>query len=62
MRPYKIEIYIYAETDDEALSAQKALRDFVRGKYDNGILVTAGKIVNALKKFKDNFMLNQFLK
>ena len=62
MKPYKIEIYVYAESDEEAEAAQKAARDFVRSKYDRGILVTAKKLVGALERFKDNIMVNQFLK
>lgn len=62
MKPYKIEIYVYAESDDEAMAAQRAMKDFVRSKYDRGILVTASKLVAALNRFKDNIMVNQFLK
>lgn len=62
MKPYKIGIYVYAQSEDEALQAQKAMIDFVKVKYDRGILVTADKIVSALSKFKDNVIVNQFLK
>lgn len=62
MRPYKIEVYVYAESEDEAMTAQKAMRNFVRSKYDMGILVTAGRLTDALTRFKDNVFVNQFLK
>jgi hypothetical protein len=62
MKPYKIEVYVYAETDDEAMEAQRAMRDFVRSKYNMGILVTAKKLIGALTRFKDNIVVNQFLK
>ena len=62
MKPYKICIYVYAQSEDEALQAQKAMIDFVKVKYDRGILVTANKIVSALSRFKDNVIVNQFLK
>lgn len=62
MKPYKIEIYVYAESDEEAEAAQKAARDFVRSKYEKGILVTAGRLMTALTRFKDNMIVNQFLK
>lgn len=62
MKPYKIEIYVYAESEEKALEVQKAARDFVRDRYQSGILVTAEKILNALKKFGNSIMVNQFLK
>lgn len=62
MKPYKIEVYVYAESEEEAMTAQKSMRDFVRSKYDRGILVTASKLIAALNRFKDNIMVNQFLK
>lgn len=62
MKPYKISIYVYAEDDAQAEALQKAAIDFVKEKYDSGILVTAEKIIGALAKFKNNVFVNQFLK
>ena len=62
MKPYKITIYLYAENDEQAAAAEKAAKDFVKAKYERGILVTAEKFVGALARFKDNIMVNQFLK
>lgn len=62
MKPYKIEIYVYAESEEKAIEVQKAVRDFVREKYQRGILVTADKLLNALRKFGNSIMVNQFLK
>ena len=62
MKPYKIEIYVYADTDEEAVKVQQSAINFVKDKYNKGILVTAKKISEALDKFKDSFMVNQYLK
>ena len=62
MKPFKIEIYVYADSEEKALEVQKAARDFVREKYQNGILVTADKIMNALRKFGNSMIVNQFFK
>lgn len=62
MKPFKIEIYVYADSEEKALEVQKAARDFVRERYQNGILVTADKLMNALRKFGNSIMVNQFLK
>lgn len=62
MKPYKITLYVYAETHKEAEDAEKALYDFVKGKYERGVLVRADKITEALRRFADNFFLTNFLK
>ena len=62
MQPYKIEIYVYADSEGQAAQVQKAARDFVRKKYDKGILVTANKLMSALSRFEDNIIVNQFFK
>lgn len=62
MKPYKIEIYVYADSDEQAAQVQTAARDFVRKKYEKGILVTAQKIMSALSRFEDNILVNQFFK
>ena len=62
MQPYKIEIYVYAESQEQALEVEKAARGFVRRKYEKGILVTAKKILSALGRFEDNIIVNQFFR
>ena len=62
MQPYKIEIYVYADNEAEAKEAQQAAYDFVNENYQQGIIVTARKITDAMRKFKDNCFLKQFLK
>lgn len=62
MQPYKIEIYVYADSEEEATQVQTAARNFVRKKYEKGILVTAKKLMSALGRFEDNIMVNQFFK
>lgn len=62
MKPYKIEIYVYADTEEQALEVQRAAKDFVRERYQNGVLVTADKLLNALRKFGNSMMVNQFFK
>ena len=62
MKPFKIEIYVYADSEEKALEVQKAARDFVRERYQNGILVTADKLINALRKFGNSMIVNQFFK
>ena len=62
MKPYKITLYVYAETPEEAEAAEKALYNFVKGKYERGVLVRASKITEALRRFADNIFLTNFLR
>ena len=62
MQPYKIEIYVYANNAEEAANVQKSAIDFVRQKYNTGILITADKLNAALTKFKDSYIINQYFK
>lgn len=61
MKPYQATFYIYAENEAEVQELQRELNSFVRDKYNKGILVTSKKLVNALRKFGDNFIVNNFL-
>lgn len=62
MQPFKIEIYVYAENAAEAFKVQQSAIQFVKDKYNSGILITADKLAKALDKFKDSFVVNQYFK
>ena len=62
MQPYKIEIYVYAETAEEAAQVQQSAINFVKEKYKSGILITADKLARAIDKFKDSYIVNQYFK
>lgn len=62
MQPFKIEIYVYAESAEEASKVQQSAIQFVKDKYKAGILVTADKLAKAIDKFKDSFVVNQYFK
>ena len=62
MKPFKIEIYVYAETADEAAKVQQSAINFVKEKYNMGILVTANQLSAAIDKFKDSYIVNQYFK
>jgi hypothetical protein len=62
MQPYKIEIYVYAETEEEAARVQRSAINLVKDKYQSGILITADKLANAIDKFKDSYIVNQYFK
>lgn len=62
MKPYKIEFYIYASSEDEVKEAQRAAHEFVSENYRRGVIVSAVKIAEALRRFKNNPFIKTFLK
>jgi hypothetical protein len=50
MKPYKVEIYLYAENEAEAQAAAQAAYNFVKSNYEAGVLVTAKKFVDIVNK------------
>jgi hypothetical protein len=61
MKPYQVAFYVYAEDESEVKELQRELNNFVRDRYNKGVLVTSRKLVSALKKFGNNFIVNNFL-
>lgn len=62
MTPYKIEIYIYAGSPEQAKRAQDAANRLVSEEYRRGILVTAVKVAEACQRFTANYLVENFLK
>ena len=62
MQPTIIKFYAYCESESEAQELEKALYDFVDAKRQQGVAVRAAKLTEALKKYKDNFFVTQFLR
>lgn len=54
MKVYNITIPIYADNENEAQQASKALFDFVNGYRMRNIAVTGAKITKALNKVNGN--------
>ena len=48
MQPYKIEMYVYADSQQEADKLQATLRAFVENKRNQGVAVTASSLINAV--------------
>ncbi len=57
-----ITFYVYAEDNSEAERLQRELYEFVNKKYEEGVLITADKLREAISRFKDNVLVNNFLK
>jgi hypothetical protein len=62
MKPYKVEIYLYAENEQEVQEATQAAYDFVKNNYNNGVLVTARKVTDIIRKWGNNPLVRNFIK
>lgn len=54
MKVFRITVPIYAESENEATMAQKALYDFVNAYREKNVAVTAKKISKAFKMLDSN--------
>lgn len=61
MKPVMITFYVYAEDTSEGEKLQRELYDFVNEKYEQGILITTDKLREAIKRFKNNILVKNFL-
>lgn len=62
LKPYKIDLHIYAESQAEADALQAELLAFVREKREQGIAVSANKLIKAIQQFKNTIIVNNYLK
>lgn len=62
MKPFKIDMWVYAESQAEAEALQRELLAFVQQKREQGIAVTASRLLKALQTFKDNIFLTNYLR
>lgn len=62
MKAYKIDMWVYAESQAEANALQIELLAFVQQKREQGIAVTAEKLIKALQSFKNNIYLTNYLR
>lgn len=61
LQVYSVELKVYAESKAEADALQAELYSFVNHKRDQGIAVTASKLIKALQRFRNNIFVNNYL-
>lgn len=61
LQVYEIKFKLYAENQAEADALQTELLSFVKYKREQGIAVTANKLMKALQQFKNNIFVNNYL-
>lgn len=62
MKGYEIKFNVFAESQEEADRAAKAIRVFVDEKAADGVPVTAEKIAAAVDKWKDNYFVTKYFR
>ena len=62
MQVFSVNIPIYANNETEANNFAKEFYGFVASKREQGIAVSADKMIQAINQFKNNPFLNNFLR
>lgn len=62
LQVYEIKFKLYAESQAEADALQAEMLSFVKEKREQGIAVTASRLIKALRSFKDNIFLTNYLR
>lgn len=57
LKGFPLSFNIYAESEQEVEEARRAIIDFINENAQSGRAVTAIKITNALKHWKDNVLV-----
>ena len=61
MKLHKIEIQMYADSDEQAAEAGKALNGFVGQMLGMGRAVTAPKVIEAMGKWQNNPLVRKHI-
>lgn len=61
MQPFKIEFYVYAESQEEVEQAQVAAREFVKTQYNRGRIVSARRLADAMRNAQNNPLISNIL-
>lgn len=62
MKPYKIEIYVYADSEEEKTALERKMKEFVNTQRLRGVAVTAKKLNEILDKYGNNNFVTNFLR
>ena len=62
LQPFKIDMYVYANSPEEAIHLSNLMKDFVSEKRNQGVVVSADKLTKAIEAFRNNPLLLNFLK
>lgn len=62
MKGYKIEFFVYAESQEEADEACRTIKEFIDSNAREGRAVTAKKISDAVTRWSNNFFVKNYFR
>ena len=62
MQGFELKFNVYADSQQEADEATKAIRNFITEMAQNGRAVTARKITDAVRRFQHNVFVTNYFK
>lgn len=62
LQVYKLDMYVYANSKEEADRLERSLKDFVNRQRERGVVVTAEKLNALLKQYGNNILISNFLR
>ena len=57
-----MEFNVYAETQEQADAASRAIRDFITANAQKGVAVTATKLTEAIARWSDSIIVSNYFK
>ena len=62
MKGFKVSFNVFAESQEEANKLSNALGQFVDNNAKQGVAITAKKVLEAINRWGNNFLVNSYLK
>ena len=62
MKGFEVKFNVYANTQAEADLASDAIKQFISEQAQKGVAVTAEKLTDAVRRWKDNFLVTNYFR
>lgn len=62
LQHYQITLHVYAESEQEAISLENDLKEFVKEKYNQGIYPRAASLSKLIRQYGNNALVSAFIK
>ena len=62
MKGFKVSFNVFAESQEEADKLSNALGQLVDNNAKQGVAITANKVLEAINRWGNNFLVNSYLK